>query len=62
MPWQAVFAALRETRFEGYVIMEAYNSSLGDFARGRGMFHDVCPDGAAFVRAGLGFLKGVAER
>jgi len=62
VPWEAVFAALRETAFEGYVILEAYNSSLGDFARGRGMFHDVCPDGAEFVRKGLAFLKNLASQ
>jgi hypothetical protein len=43
--------------------MEAYNSSLDDFAYQRGMFHNVCPDGADFVRAGLAFLRGqVAHR
>jgi hypothetical protein len=37
--------------------METYNSSIGDFAYRRGMFHNVCPDGYAFVREGLAFLK-----
>ena len=60
VPWKSLFAALRETAFEGYVILEAYNSSLGDFAHRQGMFHDVCPDGAEFVRKGLAFLKTLA--
>jgi D-psicose/D-tagatose/L-ribulose 3-epimerase len=57
VPWGAVFTALREIAFDGYVLMEAYNSGQGDFAIRRGMFHNVCPDGAAFVRNGLRFLK-----
>lgn len=57
VPWGAVFAALRERAFDGYIVMEAYNSGQGDFAIRRGMFHNVCPDGAMFVRTGLSFLK-----
>ena len=57
VPWDQVAAALREIAFDGYVMLEAYNSSLDDFAYRRGMFHDVCPDGVAFARTGLGFLK-----
>jgi D-psicose/D-tagatose/L-ribulose 3-epimerase len=56
VPWDATFAALKETAFDGYVIMEAYNSSIGTFAFQRGMFHDVCSSGADFVRTGLTFL------
>lgn len=57
VPWRAIFDTLGEIGFDGYVIMETYNSSLGDFAWRRGMFHNVCPDGASFVRAGLAFLQ-----
>jgi D-psicose/D-tagatose/L-ribulose 3-epimerase len=57
VPWVQVFAALRDIAFDGYVMLEAYNSSLGDFAYRRGMFHNVCPDGSAFAREGLAFLK-----
>ena len=57
VPWPSVFSALREIEFGGYVLMEAYNSGTGDFAVRRGMFHDVCPNGVAFVRTGLKFLR-----
>jgi len=57
VPWETLFTSLSENRFDGYVIMEAYNSSIPGFAWQRGMFHDVCPDGSAFVRQGLKFLK-----
>lgn len=62
IPWDAIFAALTETGFSGYLLLEAYNSSLGDFAFERGMFHDVCPDGPAFIRQGLTFLKQGLQR
>ena len=57
VPWAAVFSAAREIGFDGPVIMESYNSSLGDFAVSRGMFHGVCDDGDEFVRRGLAFLR-----
>jgi D-psicose/D-tagatose/L-ribulose 3-epimerase len=57
VPWPAVFSALQEIDFDGCILMEAYASAQGDFAVRRGMFHNVCPDGAAFVRSGLRFLR-----
>ena len=57
LPWGTIFAALREIAFDGYLIMETYNSSVGDFAYERGMFHDVCPDADEFIEKGLAFLK-----
>jgi len=66
VPWDAVFAALKAVAFEGYVLLETYNSSIGDppgtFAFRRGMFHDPCPDGEAFVRQGIAFLRTGIER
>ena len=59
VPWEEVFSVLREIVFDGYIGLEAYNSSLDDFAFHRGMFHNVCPDGRAFVEEGIGFLKGI---
>jgi D-psicose/D-tagatose/L-ribulose 3-epimerase len=57
LPWSAIFATLWEIAFDGYLLLEAYNSSLGDFAYRRGMFHNVCPDGYAFAREGRAFLQ-----
>jgi D-psicose/D-tagatose/L-ribulose 3-epimerase len=61
VPWPQTFGALHEIDFDGYMIFESYNSSIGNppgsFAYRRGMLHDVCPDAAAFVRTGLAFLK-----
>jgi D-psicose/D-tagatose/L-ribulose 3-epimerase len=57
VPWEAFLGALKAAAFDGYLILEAYNSSLGDFAERRGMFHNVCPNGEAFVKTGVAFLK-----
>ncbi len=57
IPWNAVFEALAHIGFDGYMIMESYNSSLHDFAFERGMFHDVCPDADDFINQGLEFLR-----
>jgi D-psicose/D-tagatose/L-ribulose 3-epimerase len=61
VPWPQVFGTLNDIGFDGYVIFESYNSSLGhpagSFAHRRGMLHDVCPDGPAFVRTGLKFVR-----
>jgi D-psicose/D-tagatose/L-ribulose 3-epimerase len=67
VPWASLFDSLCEVGFDGPLVMEAYNSSIGaapgDFAYSRGMFHNVCPDGAEFVRTGLEFLRSqVASR
>jgi D-psicose/D-tagatose/L-ribulose 3-epimerase len=57
VPWDTIFATLQEINFDGYMLLESYNSSLGGFAYSRGMFHNVCPDAHAFVREGLAFLR-----
>ncbi len=62
IPWESIFAALDEMNFDGYMIMEAYNSSIPGFAWQRGMFHNVCPDAQAYIRQGLRFLNAVDKR
>jgi D-psicose/D-tagatose/L-ribulose 3-epimerase len=62
VPWDAVFETLVRIGFDGHIVMETYNSSLGDFAFERGMFHDVCPDGPSFIMDGLAFLKNGLRR
>jgi D-psicose/D-tagatose/L-ribulose 3-epimerase len=61
VPWDEIFGVLNEIDFAGFLMMETYNSSIGNppgaFAHARAMFHDPCPDGAAFVRRGLAFLR-----
>ena len=66
VPWKHVFTALRDIGFDGHMVFESYNSAIGnppgDFAIRRGMMHNVCDDGSAFVRTGLEFLKAGMQR
>ncbi|RKX30266.1 MAG: hypothetical protein DRP71_15310 [Verrucomicrobia bacterium] len=63
VPWTTIFEALKEIEFDDYILFEAYNSSIDDFAFERGMFHNVCPDPAVFVQDGMNFLKrGLEEK
>lgn len=66
VPWTQIFDALDAVDFTGTLLFETYNSSVGDspgsFAYERGMFHDPCPDGEAFVRHGMDFLEGQVRR
>jgi len=57
VPWGALFGALAQVGFDGYMALETYNTSLPGFALRRGVFRDLCPDGDEFVRRGLEFLK-----
>jgi len=57
VPWEKVFSSLHEISFAGYVVFETYNSSIGDFAYQRAMFHHPCPDGKAFISAALAFVR-----
>jgi D-psicose/D-tagatose/L-ribulose 3-epimerase len=61
VPWDQVFGALKEIGFNGYLVFESYNSTIGDppgsFAYRRSMLHNVCPDGSAFVKEGMDFLR-----
>jgi len=61
VPWAEVFSTLHEIGFDGYVGLEGYNSAIDDFAFQRGMFHNLCPDGRAFVRDGIAFLRRMEE-
>jgi len=58
VPWPQIFAAVKDTPC-AYIGLEGYNTgpATGDFGWRRGMFQNVCPDGDAFVRAGLAFLR-----
>lgn len=56
VPWKDVFQALKLANFQGYIVLETYNTGLKEFAFSRGLFQDVCPDGDDFVRKSLDFL------
>ena len=57
VPWKLLLQSLQQSAPHSHIFLESYNSSLPDFALRRGMFHNVCPDGDAFVRSALRFLQ-----
>jgi len=61
LPWGDIAGALRAHRWTGFIGFESYNSTVdeGCFAVSRGMFHNVCPDGDAFVRQAKAFMEGL---
>jgi len=57
VPWPLIFETLREINFDGYLLLETYNTGIGDFAYRRGIFQNLCPDGREFAQTGLTFLR-----
>jgi len=59
LPWDEIIGALKAHGWDGYVAFESYNSTDrgGEFAFSRGLLHNVCPDGDAFVRAARAFIE-----
>lgn len=60
VPWDAVFGALVEVQPQARIMLETYNTSIGDHGYRRGMFQNQCPDGDAFVSQAFAFLKSRA--
>jgi len=58
VPWPTIFSALPGSGCQ-YIGLEGYNTgpSTGDFGWRRGIFQNVCPDGDAFVRQGVAFIR-----
>lgn len=58
VPWPTIFSTLNETPC-AYIGLEGYNTgpATGDFGWRRGIFQNVCPDGDAFVRQGVAFIR-----
>jgi D-psicose/D-tagatose/L-ribulose 3-epimerase len=61
LPWGEILGTLRARNWSGCIGFESYNSTVheGRFAISRGMFHNVCPDGDAFVRQAKAFVEGL---
>jgi len=57
VPWKDVMAALRQTNPTARIMLETYNTSIGDLAVSRPIFQDLCPDPDVYTRQGIGFLK-----
>jgi D-psicose/D-tagatose/L-ribulose 3-epimerase len=58
VPWSSIFPALKDSGCT-YIGLEGYNTgpATGDFGWRRGIFQNVCPDGDAFARQGVAFIR-----
>ena len=55
--WDAVFAALAETGYDGLVVIESFTPEIQEIARAVSTWRPVAESGDALARAGLTFLK-----
>lgn len=59
VPWQAVFAALRDLRYDGWVTIESFGFALGELSAAASIWRDIeaTPESIAFD--GLPFLRSL---
>jgi D-psicose/D-tagatose/L-ribulose 3-epimerase len=55
--WDEVFAALKETRYDGLVVIESFTPEIQEIARAVSTWRPVAQSGDALAREGLAFLK-----
>jgi D-psicose/D-tagatose/L-ribulose 3-epimerase len=55
--WAAVFAALREIGYDGWLTIESFGSTIKEIASAASIWRDIEPDHASIAFDGIGFLK-----
>jgi D-psicose/D-tagatose/L-ribulose 3-epimerase len=55
--WDGVFAALKETGYDGLVVIESFTPEIQEIARAVSTWRPVAQSGDALARQGLAFLK-----
>ncbi len=55
--WTAVFAAARETGYDGWAVIESFGSSVKEIAAAACVWRDLAPSSDAIAEEGLAFLK-----
>jgi D-psicose/D-tagatose/L-ribulose 3-epimerase len=56
--WQDVFAALREMRYEGWMVIESFGARIPEIAAAACIWRDLAPSADSLALDGLRFLKG----
>ena len=59
--WDEAFAALRQTGYDGWVVIEAFGRALPDLAAATRVWRDLFPDRMDLCRQGLAFMKARAD-
>ncbi|MCS7042571.1 MAG: sugar phosphate isomerase/epimerase [Bryobacteraceae bacterium] len=60
--WDEVFAALRETGYDGWCVIESFGSRVPEIAAAACVWRDFAPDAETLAREGLAFLRDAAAR
>lgn len=63
LPWTDIAAALRESGYQGRVVIETFSDRVEAIARAAAIWRPLAPDSDTLARDGLQFLRGLfAER
>ena len=62
LPWNAIADALRDARYEGPVVIEAFTPEIKEIARAVSIWRPLAPSQDALARDGLQNLRGAFER
>ena len=57
--WPAVFGALRETGYDGWVVIESFGSHIQEIAAAACIWRDLAPSSDAIAAEGVKFLKSL---
>ncbi len=55
--WPAVFGALRETGYDGWLVIESFGSNIPEIAAAACIWRDLAPSSEALASGGLQFLR-----
>jgi D-psicose/D-tagatose/L-ribulose 3-epimerase len=60
--WDEVFQALRDIKYDGFITIESFVTSVPAVAASTCVWRSLAPDGDTLAREGLAFLKEMAEK
>ena len=55
--WDGFFSGLKQSRYNGYLTIEAFGRALPALAAATKVWRDLFPDAMALCRDGLAFIK-----
>ena len=58
--WKGVFAALKEVRYDGWLVIESFGSQVKEIATAACIWRDLAPSPESLASEGLRFLKSLA--
>jgi len=58
--WQAIFSALRDSGYDGSIVIESFTPKVQSIARAVCIWREIAPDQDSLARQGLAFLQQLA--